>query len=171
MGLVSRLLVNAMPFPEWGGKVVAVSNKQQWDDLLGKAAASGHCVLVDCYARWCPPCRVAAPVFGRMSREYDQVCFAKINVDEVPALAKHLQIRAMPTFLLFGSPAAGCPHAMLLETCEGWSESRVRSLLETRGHVAQRREPDSDSDDDMGERGQLVVESSQASSGTSPKAC
>ena len=43
----------------------------------------------------------------------------------------------MPTFLLFGVPAPGCPHMVELDGCQGWDEGRVRSLLESHG-VARR---------------------------------
>mmetsp|Transcript_19671 Transcript_19671/g.66370 ORF Transcript_19671/g.66370 Transcript_19671/m.66370 type:complete len:205 (+) Transcript_19671:796-1410(+) len=72
-----------------------------------------------------------------MSYQYAGCRFAKLDVDAARDLAASLQVRAMPTFLLFGVPAPGCPHMVELDGCQGWDEGRVRSLLESHG-VARR---------------------------------
>ena len=83
-------------------------------------------VILDCYAMWCPPCKAAAPVFGSMSLEYENVVFAKVDVDKARALAKHLDISAMPTFKVW-------KNGVEVGTQRGWSESNVRALIEAHG--------------------------------------
>lgn len=59
-------------------------------------------VIVDFTAVWCPPCRAIAPVFERLSREYEgKLRFAKIDVDEHPTTAGRLGVQAFPTLLIF----------------------------------------------------------------------
>ena len=59
-------------------------------------------VLVDCFAQWCGPCRMLAPVLDQLAAEFEgRAKIVKIDVDESPALAQKLSIQAMPTLILF----------------------------------------------------------------------
>lgn len=73
---------------------------QEWDALMARAKREGSLVIVDCYARWCGPCRRAAPVFAALSDSYVGVIFVKVDVDVAKDVACHLEIEALPTFLL-----------------------------------------------------------------------
>jgi len=57
--------------------------------------------VLDCYATWCGPCKVIAPVIVKFSEEYSDVTFYKVDVDEVSDVAAELGVRAMPTFFFF----------------------------------------------------------------------
>lgn len=58
-------------------------------------------VVLDCFATWCGPCKVIAPQVAKFSEEFSNVHFVKVDVDEVPDVAQELNIRAMPTFVIF----------------------------------------------------------------------
>ena len=59
-------------------------------------------VLVDLWAEWCAPCRAVAPVLDALDDELgDQLTIAKINVDDNPQTAAQLDVRSIPTLLLF----------------------------------------------------------------------
>ena len=59
-------------------------------------------VLVDCWAPWCGPCRMVAPVLDKLASEYaGRVKIAKLNVDENPAIASRYGIQSIPTMLIF----------------------------------------------------------------------
>ena len=56
---------------------------------------------MDFYATWCGPCKVIAPKVVEFSKEYPEVDFIKVDVDDLSDVAAEYNIRAMPTFLLF----------------------------------------------------------------------
>jgi thioredoxin 1 len=59
-------------------------------------------VLVDCWAEWCGPCRMVAPVLEEVSKEYsDKVSIKKLNVDDNQMVAQEMGIQSIPTLLLF----------------------------------------------------------------------
>ena len=58
-------------------------------------------IIIDFWASWCGPCRVAAPTFETLSKEMPDVIFAKVNVDEQGELAHNFNVQSIPTFLVF----------------------------------------------------------------------
>ena len=59
-------------------------------------------ILLDCWAPWCGPCKMVAPVLEELASEYaGRVKIAKLNVDENPATASKYAIQSIPTMLFF----------------------------------------------------------------------
>ncbi|MCI4346309.1 MAG: thioredoxin domain-containing protein [Thermoplasmata archaeon] len=57
-------------------------------------------VLVDFYADWCAPCRVAEPVLLQLSQNLaGRVKFTKVNVDESGNVVRSYGIHSIPTYL------------------------------------------------------------------------
>jgi len=81
--------------------------------------------VVDFWAPWCAPCRMVAPVIEALAEEYDgKVKFAKLNVDDVPAVAAKYGVRSIPTIGIFkdGEPINGVvgavPKQVLIQAIE-----------------------------------------------------
>jgi len=59
-------------------------------------------VVVDCWAAWCGPCRMVAPIIDELAKEYaGKIVFGKLNVDENPRIATEFAIMAIPTIFIF----------------------------------------------------------------------
>jgi thioredoxin 1 len=59
-------------------------------------------VLVDFYSDSCPPCRRLAPTIETLAREYEgRAVVAKVDVVQVPALARRYGIQGIPAILFF----------------------------------------------------------------------
>jgi thioredoxin len=59
-------------------------------------------VLLDCWAAWCGPCRMIAPVLDELAAESNgRYLITKLNVDENPRTSAQFDIRSIPTMLIF----------------------------------------------------------------------
>ena len=70
--------------------------------LARAIAASPVPLLVDFWAPWCAPCKVAAPIFDQVARRLaGEVVVLKVDTEANPDAAARHQIRAIPTAALF----------------------------------------------------------------------
>jgi thioredoxin 1 len=59
-------------------------------------------VVIDCWAGWCQPCRMIAPVIEQLAKELKgKVVFGKLDVDENAITPSEYNIMSIPTLLIF----------------------------------------------------------------------
>jgi len=79
-------------------KAIAVSDQTFQSEVLDSDVP----VLVDYWAEWCGPCRMAAPVLDKIAKDYaGKVKVCKLNVDEARQTATERGIMSIPTLHLF----------------------------------------------------------------------
>lgn len=72
------------------------------DDTFEAAVQDHSLLVVDCWAAWCGPCRMVAPVIAELARDYaGKITFAKLDVDRNRATATRFRIQSIPTMLIF----------------------------------------------------------------------
>lgn len=72
------------------------------DASFDSTVKSSGKLVIDCWAPWCGPCRMLAPTFEALAKDYKgKVAFAKLDTDESPKTAMSLSIHSIPTLIFF----------------------------------------------------------------------
>ncbi|KAJ8081229.1 hypothetical protein AAF712_008821 [Marasmius tenuissimus] len=77
-------------------------------EAFTKIINSGHPIVIDFWAEWCPPCKAIAPIYEDLSNseEYQGIEFYKVEADEHQDISEAIAegeggVRSIPTFILF----------------------------------------------------------------------
>lgn len=93
------------------------------DDSLGRYLQGTEApVLVDFWADWCGPCKSYAPQFEQLAARRADIRFVKVDSEAAPRASQSLQIRSIPTTLLFvhGQEVARQSGAMSSADLNAW---------------------------------------------------
>lgn len=77
-------------------KVIEITDKE-----LDNVVKENKKVLVDCYATWCGPCKMLAPVIDEVAEECEDVVFVKMDVDNNDEVSSKYNVVSIPTLLVF----------------------------------------------------------------------
>ena len=105
-----------------------VATKAEFDAIL--ADNSDKLVVVDFTATWCGPCQMIAPAYKKMSEEYTDCVFIKVDVDENEETAEACGIQAMPTFKFFKNKESVVDESGNAFEIRGANESKLREAVE-----------------------------------------
>jgi thioredoxin 1 len=104
-----------------------------WDSLIsGKSL-----VAADFWAAWCPYCVRLKPIFDSVSKDYPDIKFVKVNVQDQADLASRYGIRGIPVIKFFcegrevGEIVGFVPSDELKKQVEGIAKNAVNCLLNT----------------------------------------
>ncbi len=104
-------------------------------------------VIVDYWAPWCGPCRSFAPTYEKVSEDFPDVVFAKVNTEDEQGIAAHFQIRSIPTLMIFREKV------IIYSEAGALPESAFRELVTKAGEL------------DMAEVHRQIAESQQQGGG------
>ncbi len=82
-------------------KAVHLEGTEAWQK---EVLQSPQPVLVDFFAEWCGPCKVAAPIMDKLAGEYaDKIKVVKIDVDAEANhdLVQQNQVMSIPTVVMY----------------------------------------------------------------------
>lgn len=62
--------------------------------------ADNAIVFVDFWAEWCGPCKMFAPIYEKVSENYPDIVFGKVDTEAEMGLAAAFQISSIPTLVV-----------------------------------------------------------------------
>ena len=61
----------------------------------------GGITLVDFWAEWCGPCKMFGPIYEKVSEDFPEITFAKIDTEAEREIAAAAGITSIPTLMAF----------------------------------------------------------------------
>jgi thioredoxin 2 len=86
-------------------------------------------ILVDFWAAWCAPCRMAAPEVARTAAELaGRALVLKVDTESNPELANRFAVRSIPNFVVLKDGAPVMREAGLVDHArmKGWLEQAAQ---------------------------------------------
>lgn len=78
-------------------------------------------VAIEFWAEWCSPCKAFSKTFTKVSEEFPQITFAKINIENDPSISSSFHVRSIPHLVIMKdqvviySDSGAVPESTLME--------------------------------------------------------
>ena len=105
-----------------------------------EVVTSNDLVLIDFWAAWCGPCRSFAPTYEKVSAQYPDAVFAKVDTEAEQALAASFNIMSIPTLMIIRdqvvifSQAGALPESALVDLVQ---KAAALDMAEIHRQIAQ----------------------------------
>lgn len=73
------------------------------ENLGAEVMESDKPVLLDFWAKWCPPCRMVSPIVDEIANEISHAKVGKVDIDDQPELAEAFNVMSIPTLAVIKS--------------------------------------------------------------------
>ncbi|XP_047321718.1 thioredoxin H-type 1-like [Impatiens glandulifera] len=81
------------------GQVIGCHSLDAFEYYMERSNEPNQLVVINFTATWSGPCSLITPVLAELAKEFPQVIFIKVDVDELRTVSIDFRVDGMPTFL------------------------------------------------------------------------
>eukprot|EP00882_Tetradesmus_deserticola_P003852 GHRQ01004076.1.p1 GENE.GHRQ01004076.1~~GHRQ01004076.1.p1 ORF type:complete len:158 (+),score=63.72 GHRQ01004076.1:182-655(+) len=97
---------NTRGYSAEGSTVHEVQSTAEFNSIRKQLADNNSAAIIDFTAKWCGPCKAIAPLYEQLSKQYPDVKFLKVDIDNegLMQVVQEHGITGVPTFTMYKGP-------------------------------------------------------------------